>query len=329
MPPPTQEQAERKALANEIAAQSDADLLLYNGSIERNFDRGVIRRCAGRRRRQNVILILVTEGGDPDAAYRIARCLQNHYKKFICFVSGFCKSAGTIIVLGANELIFSDHGEIGPIDVQMSKKDELWEFESGLTLTSAMVALQEKAFSAFGDFFTQTKARSGGTITLKTATDIAAKLTSGLFAPIYQQIDPIHVGEAARATAVATQYGKRLEAISDNLKDDALERLVSGYPSHGFVVDGKEALELFNRIRKPTDREEKLAELLGWRSRVPFGLNPTNPLIEFVSDELEEVTNDKESDKDATVEGGAGPIAAAVSAAARGPVPEDGKSRSG
>jgi hypothetical protein len=71
----------------------------------------MIRTCHEAKRRPNLILLLVTEGGDPDAAYRISR-----YEKFSCLVSGYCKSAGTLLLLGANQLIFSEHGEIGPLE---------------------------------------------------------------------------------------------------------------------------------------------------------------------------------------------------------------------
>ena len=48
---------------------------------------------------QTILLILVTEGGNPDAAFRIARTLQCMYEHFYCAISGFCKSAGTLIAL--------------------------------------------------------------------------------------------------------------------------------------------------------------------------------------------------------------------------------------
>ena len=53
---------------------------------------------------------------------------QRSYKKFIVLVSGYCKSAGTLVACGAHELVFSDAGEIGPIDIQMEKKDDLSSF---------------------------------------------------------------------------------------------------------------------------------------------------------------------------------------------------------
>src|SRR6266478_9667534 len=87
-------------LADKIARTLDADLLLYNAPIERHLDQRVIELCNSMRRRPNVALILVTTGGDADAAYRIATCLQSKYKRFSLLVPGYCKSAGTLVALG-------------------------------------------------------------------------------------------------------------------------------------------------------------------------------------------------------------------------------------
>ena len=126
--------AEATAIMRRMVVASDTDILMFNAPIERPRDRRIIKLLSARKCRPNLLMILVTNGGDPDAAYRISRCIQNHYDKFTVCVSGVCKSAGTLLLLGANELAFSEHGEIGPLDIQMAKKDELWESESGLTV---------------------------------------------------------------------------------------------------------------------------------------------------------------------------------------------------
>ena len=90
-------------------------------------------------------MILFTEGGDADAAYKISRLLQQWYGQFTCFLPGYCKSAGTIVLMGANEIVINDDGEMGPVDIQMAKKDELAEYQSGLTVLTALTALHDKA----------------------------------------------------------------------------------------------------------------------------------------------------------------------------------------
>ena len=144
--------AAASGIANSIADSLDADVVFFNGSLHRDVDRRLIELCARRRRRKNVFLMLVTHGGDPNVAFRIARCLQVQYSKFTLFVSGLCKSAGTLIATGAHDLVVSDHGELGPLDVQMSKKDELWESQSGLILMDTLSALQDNALENFERF---------------------------------------------------------------------------------------------------------------------------------------------------------------------------------
>ena len=159
--------------ANEVADSLDADVLLINADIDRGLDDQIINIVTNRRRRKNVLLILVTVGGHADAAYRIARCLQDSYERYIAFIAGYCKSAGTLCVLGAHEIVMSTAGELGPLDVQFYKKDELGELSSGLVATEALEILQQKAFEMFEDYFLKIKTKSYNQITFKTATEIA------------------------------------------------------------------------------------------------------------------------------------------------------------
>lgn len=254
------QEKEIQAAANKVAEQFDTDVILYNGEIETPLDRKFLSLVRSRKRRPNVLLILVTIGGDADAAFRIAKCLQSKYSHVTVFVTGYCKSAGTLIALGANALVFTDDGELGPLDVQMSKKDSLWETQSGLTVNDALHALQTRAYLGFEHFFLQTEERSQGAITVKTASKIATDLAVGLFAPLYSQLDPIHVGEAARAMQVAYHYGLLLRQKSKNFDADMLQHLVSHYPSHTFVIDCEEAQSVFKNVRRPLEAETALAE---------------------------------------------------------------------
>lgn len=268
--------------ADAVAAAADADVLLLNGPMARPLDFQIIDLCASRARRANVILVLVTEGGDADPAYRIARCLQEHYDRFSLFVSGYCKSAGTLVALGAHEIVITDHGELGPLDVQMSKEDELGATRSGLTVLSALSALQVKAYDAFEYFLLETKKRGGGFITTRTAIRVATDLAGSLFAPIYEHVDAMHIGEADRSLRIAHRYGELLAESSQNCRSGALEMLTSSYPSHGFIIDRRQAETLFNNVRLPSPNEMALAASLGSAARDPV-LRPRSPLLGFLN----------------------------------------------
>ena len=288
-------------IATDIADQLEADVLLYNGPLERPLDTVFIQECVTRQRRQNVLLLLVTAGGDAECAYRIARCLQEKYDHFSLYVSGVCKSAGTLVATGAHELIVADNGELGPLDVQMSKKDELWETQSGLIVMDTIRSLQENAFLAFEHFFMEIKSKSNDAISLKTATEIATQMTTGLFAPLFGQVDPMHIGEASRALSIASDYGQRLLEGGGNITAEDLEQLTSGYPSHGFVIDRKEAEELFTAVRGPTLQEARLAQALGNLALMPNRL----PVQSVVFLNKEEVNHAGESATEEDRHGGA------------------------
>jgi hypothetical protein len=274
---------EATAIMRRIVTAQDTDILMFNSAIERPRDRWVMEWLEERQqRRPNLLMILVTNGGDPDAAYRIARALQRAYVKLTVCVSGICKSAGTLILLGAHELVFSEIGEIGPLDIQLAKKDELWESESGLTVMTALSALHENAQQAFDHFLVSLTTKSGGRITVRTASEIAAKLTEALYSRISEQIDPIHMGEVNRSMAIAEKYGARLKEKGKNCKEDTLKSLISDYPSHGFVIDMEEAATMFNSVRACNGDELALLRELSWYARTPA----TRPWVRFISDDI-------------------------------------------
>lgn len=268
-PPEAPEQPVWQGIADAIANERDADIYLYNGRIMRPNDRQLFQFMAARNRRRNLIFIVVTGGGDADAAFRMARCLQLHYPHITIFVPGYCKSAGTLLATSGNDIVISDQGELGPLDVQMQKADELWETSSGLTVMEAINTLEETAYRMLEDGFIRIKQRSGGQITFRTATEVSVAIVTGLLEPIFKQIDPLHVGEAGRAMSVARDYAERLSAVSKSLKPDVLGDLIALYSSHGFVIDREEAKKYFTNVRSPRPDEEALAELLGDMSRTP------------------------------------------------------------
>lgn len=151
-------------VANRLADERDVDVVLFNGDIEEPADSLLTEGCDDMCRRRNVLLVIVTPGGDPHAAYRMARGLESLYDHFTAFIPGPCKSAGSLLVTGAHELVISDRGELGPLDVQMRKADELWLMNSGLTVIEAASTLDLRAYRLFEQTFLGVMGRSGGRI---------------------------------------------------------------------------------------------------------------------------------------------------------------------
>lgn len=205
-------------------------------------------------------VFLTTTGGDPHAGYRIARCLRHHYPNGVRMaIPSYCKSAGTLITISANELGIGDLGELGPLDMQLGKPSEFRQLESGLEIQQAMQSMLSNVTDTFQTVLLELKKKGG--LSTRLAGDFAAKIAVGTAEPLYAQVDPNRLGEVQRAMQVTHEYAQRLDAYGRNLKDDALLRLVAGYPSHGFVIDRKEAATLFHRVSQLTDEEKTYARI--------------------------------------------------------------------
>ena len=167
-------------------------------------------------------LILCTYGGNPDAGYRMSRALRHHYESLDILVPDVCKSAGTLMCIGADRLIIGDRGELGPLDIQIAKPDEMFESMSGLELIQAMSAMKNQMLVAFRQYLVDI--RQGSRIKTKMAADIATKLAEGFISPIAAKIDPVTLGEHQRAMQIGYEYGTRLNEMSESLKPEALDK---------------------------------------------------------------------------------------------------------
>lgn len=199
---------------------------------------------------ENCVLFLTTYGGDPDAGFRIGRCLHHHYKHLKIVVPSYCKSAGTLIAIAAHELSIGNTGELGPLDIQVKNPNEMQGRNSGLDIQQALSAIDQHATKVFLKFLTTLKNQAG--LSTRLAGELAIKLAVGQTEPLYAQIDPLRIGELQRAMSIAKFYGERLNAVSKNLRDGALDMLTFGYPAHSHVIDRKEACSLFVNLSKPT-----------------------------------------------------------------------------
>lgn len=69
---------------------------------------------------QPIDVILHTPGGLAIAALQIARALRSHPGRVTVFVPHFAMSGGTLVALGANEIVMTEHAMLGPIDPQIN-----------------------------------------------------------------------------------------------------------------------------------------------------------------------------------------------------------------
>lgn len=242
-------------------SNESTDVLIYCGSIDRDGYEAFCKELSPQHRKK-LLLVLCTFGGDPNAGYRIARAAIHQYgaENFRILIPKHCKSAGTLICIGASGLIMADQAELGPLDIQLRKQDELFQQSSGLDILRGITFLQNEALQAFRSYLIDINA--GGGLSTKLASEISSKLVIGLYEPLFAQVDPIKLGEMNAALEIAKHYGDRLNQKSSSLKSDALNKLIMGYPTHGFVIDRSEARTLFENVDKPNPQEQFICDFL-------------------------------------------------------------------
>lgn len=179
-----------------------------------------------------VLLILYSRGGYPSSAYLIGKMCREYSKdeEFVVSVPRWAKSAATIICCAANSIHMGSLSELGPVDPQI------------------------EGLPALG---------------LKNAIDQIAQVvddhpnSSDMFAKyLHSSLPLINLGYYERVAESSTQYVDRLLSTHGNLLKKGksprsiAKSLVYDYKDHGFVIDKKEASDIFGDQIVQTNTDE-------------------------------------------------------------------------
>lgn len=243
--------------AKENFSKNNQDVYVYVGPIDQTVDTLRQLICQHKDKKKEATFFLATLGGDPDWAYRLVVTFRTFYSKINMVVPGLCKSAGTLIALGADSLRFHEFGELGPLDVQMKRKDNLIGANSGLDVFQSLQIINNAAKDCFTGFFLDFLLRGGGGISTELAAKTAKDIAIGIYSSIASKIDPLELGEKNRAMNIAKKYGEALNMLSTqkNLRPGTLEKIIMDYPSHTFTIDKSQAEKLFFKVDKMTEED--------------------------------------------------------------------------
>ncbi len=240
------------------------------GSVDEKMLRKLFLDLKGRSL-ADMDLIVNSRGGYPDQAYQIVRVLKRHAKRLTCFVPRFAKSAATVICLGADEIVFGELGELGPVDMQtLESVGGDVSFRSALNHAKAVDMVQRYALTAFDTAVRVITQRSG--LTVKEAVSLAAEVSSGFAGPLFSQISPYKLGESSQLLKVSVEYCRRVlvryHGFTEKDAREAAEALTMAYPHHGFVIDAHELKGILPQddcqvaVRDATDDEQVALSLL-------------------------------------------------------------------
>ncbi|WP_431258855.1 hypothetical protein ACQ86G_00650 [Roseateles chitinivorans] len=171
-----------------------------------------------------------------------------------------------------------DRSELGPLDIQVARGDEIGATSSGLEQRTAADILLLQYLDVFKVSMADLSHHG---LSTKVASDIAAGLAAKLIRPLAEQVNPQRLAEMHRAVSIAHAYGQRLTERGCNIEQDKLAELVSGYPCHSFVIDRKEARTLFRRVWQVGDPFRSIAKRYAhW---LAAGAQETSPVVSLQS----------------------------------------------
>jgi hypothetical protein len=193
-------------------------------------------------------VILQTPGGDIDAAFSCAKLLKKCANTVNIIVPLYAKSAGTLICLIADRILMTDLSELGPLDTQIreNKDGDTPEYNSALNGFKALEQVQQHTIETLDIVTKLILSRSG--LKISEAIHLSTEFAGNTSGTLYSQLNPIKIGEYARALEIGETYGKiiltRYRSWIEQKADNLVKTLVYQYPSHGFIIDYEELEKL-------------------------------------------------------------------------------------
>lgn len=221
-------------------------------------------------------LFLYTRGGDTNSVWPLISILREHCDKLAVIVPFKAHSAGTLICLGANEVVMAEMAELSPIDPTTANPFN----PTSKVNPQIPLGISVEDVTAY---FKLARDRAG--ITSKAQRlEVLKELT--------RNVDPLALGNVERVYMQIRQLARRLLALHMNERTAAkkietiVEALTEKFYSHVHIINRKEARQLMgNWIKAPTGEEEGPIWNLFNSYAETFGIRMRFNLPEFMGDE--------------------------------------------
>jgi len=222
----------QSVVENSVLKKYNVIILHDEGRMVKSDADNIYNAITDFKEEKSILLVLYSTGGSIASAYLIGKlCRENSHDDFVVVVPRQAKSAATLICCAADQIHMGSLSELGPIDPQIDELPAL-----GLKNSVEHLAELVKRYPEASDMF--------------------AKYLS-------ISLKPIHLGYYERVAESASQYAERLlQTHASNLKGKPKQiahDLVYNYKDHAFVIDKREAEDIFgDNIIKTKTQEYNL-----------------------------------------------------------------------
>lgn len=212
---------------------------------------------------EKISLIIYTRGGDTLAAWNIVNLFREFCDNFEVIIPNKCRSAGTLMSLGANNIVMTKQATLGPIDPSITRPmspiipttNPPQKLSISVESVKGYISLLKKEFGAQSD-----------------------NAISMAYTKLAEQIHPLVLGDVYRTQKQIQMLAKQLLSKGYTNKKaikNIVDFLCSDSGSHDYTINRTEAQNLGLHIEVPT--QEMYTQLKTWYSDISSELELKNP----------------------------------------------------
>ena len=203
---------------------------------------------------KKVAVLLDSPGGYAKSAFLVARTLRTFCGGFSVLIPDKAKSAATLLAIGSEEIVLSQHGELGPLDAQIFESEREAPM-SALDEVQALERLHTFWLESVDRAMMMLVGRTGKKV--ETLLPMVLESVGNMMRPLLESIDVVHYTQMSRSLKVGEEYAKRLlSRVPD--PDKTARNLVHGYPDHSFSIDLAEAKGLGLKAKAASEDQEMI-----------------------------------------------------------------------
>lgn len=289
--------AQRRGLISQLETARNSRVLSYFLSDRETFPPGVpgystllgtepqllfIDQLRSIGRTRQIDLFLYTRGGDTNAVWPLISLLREYCERLTVIVPSRAHSGGTLICLGADEVVMTQSAELSPIDPTVGNQFNPVDPRNPQNVLG--ISVEDVAA-----YFALCKGKDVGIKDERNLLEALKELTA--------KVNPLALGNVQRVYLQIRILAEKLLLLHMDSKHDAkrikkiIEALTTKFYSHVHAITRKEAVPLLGDwVRSPTQEEEPIiwelfnsyAETLELRNRFNLpqvmGDQPTHDL---------------------------------------------------
>ncbi|HEV2226357.1 MAG TPA: hypothetical protein VGR56_06080 [Nitrososphaerales archaeon] len=287
----TRDRKERFRLIKRIEKLTGSTLLVFITGDRTNLETRIamdsyaliFKHLSGMNLKGRLVIFLYTPGGDTIAAYGIANLIRQFTNEYTVIIPYKALSAGTLITLGANNIIMTKGGLLSPIDPSIQAPLGPRVPIPGAPGIEAVVPVSVEDVSGFYRL-AKDEWKLGDEASLGEA-----------FKSLSEKVHPLALGAVHRAREQIAFLAKNLLSYHMTGKatvDRIVNTLSRGRFSHGYLIGKREAKNVLKLPIKDPDQEleKKINELFAKYENLLELNTPYNPEAVLGSQDMVTVT---------------------------------------